>query len=135
MCSLLIIFTVTSSVEALWWALNYIPTADTWYEKTVAFQLYEYGYTDGTIYGHANNSFGSSDAQIYGLSLGLPSITLGDKWIIDSDIGIDFYRPASDYYDETSFNFKIKFIQDSQLHDFFPAVACNWAGSAGHPGY
>ena len=123
MCSLLIIFTFISSVEALWWALNYIPTADTWHEKTVAFQFYEYGYTDGTIYGHANNSFGSSDAQIYGLSLGLPSITLGDKWIIDSDIGVDFYRPASDYYDETSFNFKIKFIQDSQLHDFCPAVA------------
>src|SRR5210317_1531419 len=84
--SLLTIFTWVCTVEALWWALNYIPTTDTWYEETVTFQFYEYGYTDGTIYGYVNNSFGSSDAQIYGLSLGLPSITLGDKWIIDSDI-------------------------------------------------
>ncbi len=121
--SLLVIFISSSRVEAFWWALNYIPTADTWYEKTVVFQFYEYGYTDGTIYGYSNNSFGSSDGQIYGLSLGLPSITLSDKWTIDSDIGVDFYRPSSDYYDETSFNFKIKFIQDSQLHDFCPAVA------------
>ena len=122
-CALLTMFIWVCRVDALWWALNYIPTADTWYEETVAFQFYEYGYTDGTIYGYVNNSFGSSDAQIYGLSLGLPSISLGDEWQIDSDIGVDFYRPASAYYDETSFNFKIKFIQDSQLHDFCPAVA------------
>ncbi len=121
--SLFSIFIFSSKAEALWWALNYIPTADTWYEETLAFQFYEYGYTDGKIYGFANNSFGSSDAQIYGLSLGLPSIILNDTWKIDSDIGIDFFWPDSDYYDEVAFNFKVKFIQDSQFTSFCPAVA------------
>jgi hypothetical protein len=99
-----------AEANAAWWALNYIPTADTWHEKTIAFQLYKYEYTDGTIYGYVNNSFGSSDTQIYGVSLGLPSLTLGDRWKIDSDIGVDFWRPDSDYYDETAFNFKARFI-------------------------
>jgi hypothetical protein len=121
--SLLTLFIFPSTADALWWALNYIPTADTWYEKTLAFQFYEYGYTDGKIYGYVNNSFGSSDAQIYGLSAGLPSLTLGDQWKIDSDIGVDFYRPDSDYYDETALNFKVKFIQEEQFNSFCPAVA------------
>jgi len=121
--SLFIVLIFFSRAEALWWALNYIPTADTWYEKKLAFQFYEYGYTNGKIYGYANNSFGSSDVQVYGVSLGLPSITFGDQWKIDSDIGMDFFSPDSDYYDETAFNFKIKFIQDSQFNSFCPAVA------------
>lgn len=123
----LLLFTILlffpSKTEAFWWALNYIPTADSWYEKTLVFQFCEYGYTEGKIYGFKNNSFGSSDAQIYSVSLGLPSIKFGDQWKIDSDVGVDFFRPHSDYYDDSAFNFKIKFIQDSQFNSFSPAVA------------
>ena len=89
----------------------------------MAFQFCEYGYTEGKIYGYTDNSFGGSDAQSYGVSVGLPRIILGNQWKIDSDIGVDFFRPHSNYYDDTAFNFKVKFIQDNQFSSFCPAFA------------
>lgn len=115
-------FFIVTPASAFWWAINYVPTTDTYYPDTVWPHYSVYGATDSTA-----GSFQETKIDIYSVSLGLPTLKLGDNWEINSDIGIDFYQPDSEYSDETFFNGKVRFLNDGQFGKFTPSAAIGFA--------
>jgi len=121
-CVLVAFFFMVTPARAGWWMINYIPTADTYYPDTVWPQYSVYGLTNSTA-----GSFQDTKIDIYGVSFGLPTLKLGNNWEINSDIGIDFYQPDAEYYDETFLNGKVKFLKDGQFGKFTPAAAIGFS--------
>ncbi len=104
--------------KAVWWAYNYIPTADTYYPDTIWPHYSLYGLTDSDL-----GSFQDTRVNIFSVSLGMPTIKLGKGWELNSDIGIDLYQPDEKTYDDTFWNAKVRFIQEGQFCKATPAVA------------
>ena len=121
-CVLIIVFFMVTPVRAGWWMINYVPTADTYYPDTVWPQYGVYGLTNSKA-----GSFQDTKIDIYSVSFGLPTLKLGNNWEINSDIGIDFYQPNSEYYDNTFFNGHIRFLSDGQFRKYTPAVAIGFS--------
>ena len=118
-CTVGILLFLVTPASAGWWMINYVPTTDTYYPDTVWPSYSVYGLTDSKKLG----SFQETKIDVYSVSLGLPTLKLGNNWEINSDIGIDFYQPDEEYYDETFVNGKVRFLNDGQFGKFTPSAA------------
>lgn len=90
--------------HGVWWAYNYIPTADT--------------YPAGTLWPHyslyaLSDAFDETRTDIVSLSVGLPDLHLG-RWRLSWDAGIDVYRPDELARDEVFGNLKLRFLQEGR---------------------